>query len=254
MPECCGKTLPMSSTSQRHDKTSRPERGAGGEALVSLIVVDDHLLFRQGLRALLAESGELRLVGEAASGEEGIKLCRALQPQVALMDLNLGQGMEGIQATQQIVQECPGTHVVIISAFYSEEYALPAMKAGAKGYLVKSTGIENLVRAVKLAATGGSLIDPLLTPVIMSEYRRLVVTPRGERGNRPNGLTERECALLQLLAGGYNNRQIAEELSLAESTVKNNLSALFHKIAVRDRTQAVLFAIDAGIVNRSARS
>src|SRR6478735_6682516 len=133
----------MSSASQRHDMTHRPERGDGDEATVSLIVIDDHLLFRQGLRALLAESRELRLVGEAASGEEGIKLCRALQPHVALMDLNLGKGMDGIQATQQIVQECPGTHVVIISAFYSEEYVLPAMKAGAKGYLIKSTGIEN---------------------------------------------------------------------------------------------------------------
>ena len=244
----------MSSASQRHDKAHRPERGVGDQSTVTFIVIDDHLLFRQGLRALLADSRELRLVGEAASGEEGIKLCRTLQPQVALMDLNLGEGMDGIQATQQIVQECPGTHVVIISAFYSEEYALPAMKAGAKGYLVKSTGIENLVRAVKLASTGGSLIDPLLTPVIMSEYRRLVVAPRGDRNTRPNGLTERECALLQLLAAGYNNRQIAEELSLAESTVKNNLSALFHKIAVRDRTQAVLFAIDSGIVNRTTRS
>lgn len=244
----------MSSASQRHERPSRPERGAGNQTPISLIVIDDHLLFRQGLRALLADSRELRLVGEAASGEEGIKLCRSLQPHVALMDLNLGQGMDGIQATRQIVQECPGTHVVIISAFYSEEYALPAMKAGAKGYLVKSTGIENLVRAVKLASTGGSLIDPLLTPVIMSEYRRMVVTPRGERTSRPNGLTDRECTLLQLLAAGKSNRQIAEELSLAESTVKNNLSALFHKIGVRDRTQAVLFAIDSGIVHRAARS
>jgi DNA-binding NarL/FixJ family response regulator len=97
------------------------------------------------------------------------------------------------------------------------------------------------------------LIDPLLTPVIMSEYRRLVGSPRGDRG-RTGGLTERESTLLKLLAAGYNNRQIADELSLAESTVKNNLSALFHKIDVRDRTQAVLYAIDTGIVSRTSRS
>ena len=127
------------------------------------------------------------------------------------------------------------------------------MKAGAKGYLVKSTGIDNLKRAIKLAASGGSMIDPLLTPVIMSEYRKMVAVPNGSRG-RTGGLTERETTLLKLLAGGYNNRQIADELSLAESTVKNNLSSLFHKIDVRDRTQAVLYAIDTGIVSRTNRS
>src|SRR6187200_1030236 len=97
----------MSSASQRHDMTHRPERGDGDEATVSLIVIDDHLLFRQGLRALLAESRELRLVGEAASGEEGIKLCRALQPHVALMDLNLGKGMDGIHPTPHTPPQCP---------------------------------------------------------------------------------------------------------------------------------------------------
>ena len=96
------------------------------------------------------------------------------------------------------------------------------------------------------------MIDPLLTPVIMSEYRRMVVSPRGDRG-LTGGLSERESTLLKLLAAGYNNRQIADELSLAESTVKNNLSSLFHKINVRDRTQAVLYAIDNGIVSRSTR-
>jgi len=242
----------MSDLPHRSRTEPNSERTTGDPRQITLVVVDDHLLFRQGVRALIADSSELRIVGEAATGEDAVKICRSLQPMVVLMDLNLGSGMDGVQATRQIVRDCPGTNVVIISTFYSEDYALPAMKAGAKGYLVKSTGIDNLKHAIKLAASGGSMIDPLLTPVIMSEYRRMVVSPRGDRG-RTGGLTERESTLLKLLAAGYNNRQIADELSLAESTVKNNLSSLFHKINVRDRTQAVLYAIDNGIVSRSTR-
>jgi DNA-binding NarL/FixJ family response regulator len=242
----------MSDPSQRTQKEPGSDRPPGDPRLITLVVVDDHLLFRQGVTALFADSTELRIIGEAATGDEAIRICRTLQPTVVLMDLNLGGSMDGVQATRQILRDCPGTNVVVISTFYSEEYALPAMKAGAKGYLVKSAGIDNLKRAIKLAAAGGSMIDPLLTPVIMSEYRRMVVSPSGNRG-RTGGLTERESTLLRLLAAGYNNRQIADELSLAESTVKNNLSSLFHKIDVRDRTQAVLYAIDTGIVSRTNR-
>jgi two-component system response regulator DegU len=222
-----------------------------GDQVLTVLIVDDHLLFRQGMRALLEHTNEVRVVGEAESGEDGVRLCRALQPNVVLMDLNLGNGMDGVQATRQILQDNPQTNVVVLSTYYSEDYALPAMKAGAKSYLVKSTGVDNVVRAIKLASTGGSMIDPLLTPVIMSEYRRM----NGQRNERAKsgGLSERDLTLLRLLAAGYNNRQISDELSLAESTVKNNLSALFQKIDVRDRTQAVLYAIDSGLIGRGAR-
>lgn len=228
-----------------------PQTRRPTDPALTVLIVDDHLLFRQGMRALLEHTNEVRVVGEAENGEDGIRLCRALQPNVVLMDLNLGNGMDGVQATRQILQESPQTNVVVLSTHYSEDYALPAMKAGAKSYLVKSTGVDNVLRAIKLAATGGSMIDPLLTPVIMSEYRRM----NGQRNERAKsgGLSERDVALLKLLAAGYNNRQISDELSLAESTVKNNLSALFQKIDVRDRTQAVLYAIDSGLIGRGGR-
>lgn len=231
------------------NQEAQPRRPA--EGALTVLIIDDHLLFRQGMRALLEHTNEVRVVGEAESGEDGVRLCRALQPNVVLMDLNLGNGMDGVQATRQILQENPQTNVVVLSTHYSEDYALPAMKAGAKSYLVKSTGVDNVLRAIKLAATGGSMIDPLLTPVIMSEYRRM----NGQRNERAKsgGLSERDIALLKLLAAGYNNRQISDELSLAESTVKNNLSALFQKIDVRDRTQAVLYAIDSGLIGRGNR-
>jgi DNA-binding NarL/FixJ family response regulator len=218
---------------------------------LTVIVVDDHLLFRQGMRALLNQETDIRVVGEASTGEEALRLAKALQPSAVLMDLNLGEGMDGVQATRLIREACPDTEVVVLSTYYAEEYALPAFKAGARGYLVKNTGVEDVVRAVKLAVSGGSLIDPLLTPVIMNEYRRM--TGQSPERTKDGGLSERDLALLKLLAAGYNNRQIADELALAESTVKNNLSALFQKLGVRDRTQAVLHAIDTGMVEPNPR-
>ncbi len=221
------------------------------EAPLTVLVVDDHQLFRQGLQALLELSDEIRVVGEAASGEEAVQLARALQPDAVLMDLNLGSGMDGIEATRRIREITPSTEVVVLTTYYTEDYALPALKAGARGYLVKNTGVENVVRALKLAVSGGSQLDPLLTPVIMNEYRRMTGNRSGR--SKSEGLTERDLALLRLLAAGYNNRQISDELTLAESTVKNNLSALFQKLGVRDRTQAVLHAIDTGIVEPGTR-
>jgi two-component system response regulator DegU len=218
---------------------------------LTVIVVDDHLLFRQGMRALLDRTADVRVIGEASTAEEALRLVQTLNPSVVLMDLNLGAGMDGVQATRQILDACPETEVVVLSTYYTEEYALPALKAGAKGYLVKNTGVEDVVRAIKLAVSGGSLIDPLLTPVIMNEYRRMT-GQRSER-TRDSALSERDLALLKLLAAGYNNRQISDELSLAESTVKNNLSSLFQKLGVRDRTQAVLHAIESGLVEPHSR-
>src|SRR5215217_5762705 len=116
----------MSDVSQRTRKELGSDRPVGEPQLITLVVVDDHLLFRQGIRALFADSHEMRIVGEAATGEEAIRLCSSLQPTVVLMDLSLGGGMNGVQATRQILRDCPGTNVVIISTFYSEEYALPA--------------------------------------------------------------------------------------------------------------------------------
>jgi DNA-binding NarL/FixJ family response regulator len=203
------------------------------------------------MRALLDRTADVRVIGEASTAEEALRLVQTLNPSVVLMDLNLGAGMDGVQATRQILDACPETEVVVLSTYYTEEYALPALKAGAKGYLVKNTGVEDVVRAIKLAVSGGSLIDPLLTPVIMNEYRRMT-GQRSER-TRDSALSERDLALLKLLAAGYNNRQISDELSLAESTVKNNLSSLFQKLGVRDRTQAVLHAIESGLVEPHSR-
>ncbi len=204
---------------------------------LTVVLADDHHLFREGLRQLLENTGEITVVGEAPNGEEAVRLARTLEPRVVLMDINMPV-LDGIRATEAITRGCPRTNVIVLTMFWEDEYALQAVRAGAKGYLLKNAHSEEVIQAVKLAAAGGSTIDASLAPVLLREHQR-----DGE-------MTQRDLSLLRLLAAGYNNRQIANELNLAESTVKNNLSALFQKIGVRDRTQAVLYAFSEGLVSR----
>ncbi|MBX6340839.1 MAG: response regulator transcription factor [Thermomicrobiaceae bacterium] len=212
--------------------------------IVRVVVADDHDLFREGLRQLLETVPTVEIVGEAADGQEAIKLVSELRPDVVLMDINMPR-LDGIRATEYIVKHFPSTNIIVLTMFQDDEYAIHAIRAGAKSYLLKNSRSDEVVRAIHVAANGGSTIDAELAPALMREYQRLLTrTPTSAQRQ----LSEREVTLLRLLANGYNNRQIAEQLHLAESTVKNNLSALFQKVGVRDRTQAVLYAISQGIV------
>lgn len=218
---------------------------------IRVVLVDDHHLFREGLCHLLESTGEVTVVGEAANGEEAIARVRELQPRVVLMDINM-PAIDGIHATEAVSRCCPDTNIIVLTMAWDDDYAIKAIRAGAKGYLLKSSRSEDVLRAVRLAASGGSAIDPSLAPLLMREYHRMMsrdVAPRAEAV----GLTRRELDLLRLLANGFSNRQIANKLDLAESTVKNNLSALFQKIGVRDRTQAVLYAFNEGLVRKPTK-
>ena len=221
--------------------------GARGAEL-PVLLADDHHLFREGLRRLLEATDEITVVGEASNGEEAIRMARELNPRVVLMDINMPV-VDGIRATETVNRCCPDTSVIVLTMFWEDEYAIEAMRAGAKGYLLKNARSDEVIRAVRLAAAGGSAIDPSLAPVLLREYHRML-TSASDKGQPDRTLNQREMTLLQLLAAGYNNRQISAELALAESTVKNNLSSLFHKIGVRDRTQAVLYAFAEGLVQR----
>jgi DNA-binding NarL/FixJ family response regulator len=229
------------------------ENGNGGATgRLTVLLADDHHLFREGLRQILEHTGEVEVLGEAANGEEAIRLARELQPRVILMDINMPV-VDGIRATEAVTRTCPNTNVIVLTMFWEDDYAIQAVRAGAKGYLLKNARSEDVIRAVRLAANGGSAIDPSLAPVLLKEYHRML-TRSPEDTSRDGALTQRDVTLLRLLAAGCNNKDIARELSLAESTVKNNLSALFHKIGVRDRTQAVLYAFAEGLVPRPVAS
>jgi DNA-binding NarL/FixJ family response regulator len=217
-----------------------------GIETIRVVVADDHDLFREGLRQLLETVPMIEIVGEACDGQEAIQLVISHQPDVVLMDINMPR-LDGIRATEYIVKNYPETNVVVLTMYQDDEYAIHAVRAGAKSYLLKNTRSEEVIEAIKVAASGGATIDATMAPILMREYQRLLTRQPDEKEQM---LTEREMTLLKHLAQGYSNKQIADHLSLAESTVKNNLSALFHKIGVRDRTQAVLYAISQGLVPR----
>lgn len=212
------------------------------EDAIRIVVADDHDLFREGLRQLLETMPMVEIVGEAADGQEAIKLVSELHPDVVLMDIQMPR-VDGIRATEYIVKHFPTTNVVVLTMYQDDEYAIHAIRAGARSYLLKNSRSDEVLKAIQVASEGGSTIDAALAPALMREYHRLLTkTPSSNQRH----LNEREAMLLRLLASGCNNRQIADELDLAESTVKNNLSALFQKIGVRDRTQAALYAIGQG--------
>jgi len=230
---------------------AEPDGGEPKERL-RVLLADDHHLFREGLRQLLESTGDVDVIAEAANGEEAIRLAKELNPRVILMDINMPM-VDGIRATETITRTCPNTNVIVLTMFWEDDYAIQAVRAGAKGYLLKNARSEDVLRAVRLAASGGSAIDASLAPVLLREYHRMLTQSPDESG-RGGALTQRDTTLLRLLAAGYNNRQIAHELNLAESTVKNNLSSLFQKINVRDRTQAVLYAFAEGVVTKPVAS
>jgi DNA-binding NarL/FixJ family response regulator len=225
----------------------RPTVAGSEEGIVQVlrvVIADDHDLFREGLRQLLESVEDIEVVGEASTGHQAIKLVKEQSPDVVLMDISMPE-MDGIQATEFIVQRFPDTQVVVLTMYTDDEYAIHAVRAGAKGYLLKNTRSSDVIQAIRLAAAGGSTIDPSLGPVLMREFQRLL---NSSPGGAEQQLSDRELQFLELLARGQNNRQIATEMDLAESTVKNNLSVLFQKIGVRDRTQAVLYAFSNGLV------
>lgn len=217
---------------------------------VSLVIAEPNHLFREGLNHILSSNGEWVVTGEVAGPEDIVQTVKRVKPHVVIMDIDLPVD-EGLAAIGEIVRDVPSCSVLVLTALVSSELAIAALRAGAMGYILKTARKSDLLKAVSVLANGGSALDPVLAADVLRAYHRILA---GNEAASPNDhqLTKREQALLRLLANGYNNRQISSELNLAESTVKNNLSSLFRKVGVRDRTQAVLFAIKEGIVSPPA--
>ncbi|HLH23213.1 MAG TPA: response regulator transcription factor [Chloroflexota bacterium] len=205
---------------------------------IRILIADDHSVVRQGLRMFLALDGELEVVGEAANGEEAVQRARALRPDVVLMDL-LMPVMDGIAATAAIRGELPDTEVVALTSVLEDASVVGAVRAGAIGYLLKDTQGDELCRAIKAAAAGQVQLAPQAAARLMREVR----APES-----PEALTERETAVLRLLARGKANKEIAATLGIGEQTVKTHVSSILAKLGVRSRTQAALHAARIGLV------
>lgn len=215
---------------------------------LEIALINDHRLAREGMRVLLEQFNSVfHVSSEAADDTEASEVLKAQPADIVLIDLTSRENGSLASTISSIKADFPETHVIVIAPIDSPDEVVSVIRAGANGYLTRASGIEDVVRAIHAVAAGGSWIDPHLTPVVMNEYRKLTL-PGGRGSNNVADLTRRDREFLRLLAAGQNNRQISDSIGLAESTVKNNLSALFRKLHVRDRTQAVLYAIEHGIV------
>ncbi|RZU13912.1 LuxR family two component transcriptional regulator [Kribbella rubisoli] len=200
--------------------------------MIRVLVVDDHEIVRTGLRQLLAGTDDLDPVGAAAGGDEGVAMVAQLHPDVVLMDLSM-PGTDGIAATERIVADNPGTHVLVLTSFSDHDRIVAALDAGAEGYLLKNSTAEAILGGIRQLVAGGSPLDPIAAREFLTGRR---LPPKEIT------FTNREQEVLEMLGSGLPNRAIAQRLGISERTVKAHLTNIFHRLGVTDRTQAALWA------------
>ncbi|GAA2666085.1 MULTISPECIES: response regulator transcription factor [Actinosynnema] len=210
---------------------------------VTVMVVDDHPLWRDGVARDLAERG-FQVVATAADAGSAVRIARAVRPAVVLMDLNLGEAASGVDATRMIAGELEGTRVLVLSASGEHDDVLEAVKAGASGYLVKSASAEELVEAVNRTAAGDAVFTSGLAGLVLGEYRRMAAAP--DEVDRPQ-LTERETEVLRLVAKGLTARQIATRLVISHRTVENHVQSTLRKLQLHNRVELARYAIEHGL-------
>lgn len=206
---------------------------------ITILIVDDQRLMRDGLRTLLELEDDLAVVGEAGNGAEALARYAELQPAIVLMDVRM-PGMDGVEATRRLHTQWPNAKVIILTTFDEDEYIFEGLRAGALGYLLKAVSGDELADAIRRVAAGQALIDPAVTRKVVDAFARLAPPARTVDAGLAEPLSDRELDVLKLVANGLSNREIAERLYLAEGTVKNYVTSLLGKIGARDRTQAAL--------------
>lgn len=209
---------------------------------VRLVIADDHTLVRQGLRQFLEMAGDIEVVGEASTGHEVIELVEKDPPDVVLLDLRMPE-MDGLEVARRIQEEHPEVGVMMLSAYDYRQFVVEAVRAGARGYILKSMDAEQLIQAVHLVATGNMVFDPQVVVALAEELTR-----SREREERGDVLTAREIEVLQLLAFGHSNRDIATRLEISAETVKTHLEHIFRKLGTSDRTAAVAEALRRRVI------
>jgi DNA-binding NarL/FixJ family response regulator len=210
---------------------------------IRVLIVDDHDLLRAGLSTVLGLDPDIDVVGEAADGAAAVRMARELQPDVVLMDVQMPGG-DGITATARISKECVGTRVLVLTTFDIDDYVLGALRAGASGFLLKTTPPRELTAAVRACAAGETTLGPTVIARLVDSY---IARPAAASLPALDNLTARETEVLQAMARGLSNAEIGAELYLAETTVKTHVARILHKLGVRDRVQAVVIAHDSGL-------
>jgi DNA-binding NarL/FixJ family response regulator len=220
------------------------------DAAIRVLIVDDDDLMRAGLRGVLAGDEQIEVVGEASDGRDAAYRTRLLQPDVVLMDVRMPD-LDGISATRELLASFPDVRVVILTTFEQDDYIFGALSAGASGFLLKRTRPEELLAAIRTIAAGDSLLSPSVTSRVIERMARQP-PPDAARDRRLADLTARELEVLELVARGLSNGEIAEQLVIEESTVKTHVKRMLGKLGARDRVQAVIFAYESGLASPGA--
>jgi DNA-binding NarL/FixJ family response regulator len=214
---------------------------------IRILLVDDQRLMREGLRILLELETDLEIAGEATNGQEALEVYAEIEPDVVLMDVRM-PGMDGVEATWRLRERWPSARVIILTTFDDDEYVFEGLRAGARGYLLKDVSGHDLAEAVRTVSAGGALIEPSVARKVVAEFARMAPPARQPDSGLAEPLLEREREILQLMAQGLTNREIADRLSLAQGTVKNYVTTILQKLGARDRTQAALRARELGLL------
>jgi len=218
---------------------------------VNILIVDDHTLFRTGIRKMLEAEADMRVVGEATTGRDALEQARRLVPDVILMDIQMpdpaagaGQALDGIEATRILHREMPHVGIIFCTVFEDDEFVFAGLQAGGRAYILKEDDPETMLRAIRAVAHGESLLGPSVAHKVMHRFSALP----GKQTPLVDDLTPRELEVLKLIAGGLCNRDIAQQLTISEKTVKNHINNIFSKLHINDRSQAILYAIREGLV------
>ena len=218
---------------------------------ISLLLADDHAVVRAGTRQLLERQPDMRVVGEAADGEEALRLAKELVPDVVVMDVRMPR-MTGVEATRRIKQEVPQVAVLVLTAHDDDEYVFALLQAGANGYLLKTAEADELVRAIRAVAAGQSTLDPTVAGKVVAQFtsgRSLPDLLSNARRDEYHGLTERELEILRLVGRGLTNKRIGRHLYISDRTVQAHLGNIFSKLDVETRTEAATYAVRRGWVS-----
>jgi DNA-binding NarL/FixJ family response regulator len=211
-----------------------------------VLIADDQALVRAGFRKLLESASGIEVVGEAADGREAVDQARRLRPTLVLMDIRMPR-MDGIEATRRLTSDANGARVLILTTFGLDHYVYEALRAGASGFMLKDAPPEELLAAIEVVARGDALIAPAVTRTVIEEFVRRSPSPRPPPPVL-DGLTQREREILELLAHGLSNAEIAERLVVSGGTVKTHVAHVLSKLALRDRVQAVILAYETGVI------
>ena len=213
--------------------------------MIRVALVDDDALIREGLRLIIDRASDLEVVATAGNGAEAVRVATDHSPDVMLMDVRMPV-LDGIEATRQITRAEDSPRVIILTTFELDEYVFEALRAGASGFLLKRIEPEQLVAAIRIVAAGEALLSPSVTRRLIDEFTR---RPQPGAGGKLTGLTEREQEVLVLIARGLSNQELAEQLFIADNTVKTHVKRIFTKLGARDRAQAIVMAYESGLMS-----